>query len=842
MIEKNDFLAIACFIMILIGGQTATGQSKQNTKAVANNANVKAQTNGKPTGKTNQNSNTNLTLGDDLDPEFNIEKFGESFDPMGWLWNLCKRHPRIVMLFILFGGGLVYLVYRLMWASKMAPERIAKGRTANDDEIKEWEYEEETGMFYLGQNYPIETYSTYRGEVGIPFKNRPQHIFVEAPTGSGKTTCFVVKQLVDDGKSKKVNTITFDRKGKEQFNKTSLIYKNLGHKVFYLSPWNPTRSMGFEPLFGADELELRALVEGHIIISANPDDSKTHYRILEQEILEGVFKTLKRLALCQGPSESPKDERGQNLCRYKTDEEAKGIESKLAKEMKAAGHEMRPHKNVCMCRRRLATLPYAANIIQLGYRALRSLVEHFPDIWAECPTLRAENPSPRTVEMLNGLKGKMRYYLDKGPSKVFSRSDFCLDELTYPDFLSNEESSILYIDAPQEQGRASAVLSSVMSQLIYQKINERRSILEEKGISASRIKHLALWFDEIGTFTIPDVNNMLATMRDTNTGAILLLQDQKQLQLYYDRVVPDTIHSNSFCKVYTGTINDERAMKLSLSVGNKIVSDKSYSFGSEGIVLPGELERKRSLRHAETPILAQNEIEFMCRAERLPAEKEGDLKYQDEHNLDGLAIISSDRPPFVIKKWSYFRRPKHEWLLNLVESSTEFNKNQERLIKLQDKNNNPRPLEEPKRFNDHSINWEIVPRVYATLIKELSQNDEYIPMTTKQLNIINAKVRDMEIKNPEEYLDSLCQNDVNIGKSFKLLTKKDASRLIKLLEDELQKSGKSEKKATDKKGDTKNQKDTIFDEEDNKFFQQNDETSNETGDEIEVITFKKSGK
>lgn len=786
MFEKNDFLAIACFILIIISsGANAYAQkpdNRQNTgnrtnQRTLNNANAKSANNLKP------------ELGSDLDPDVDLNKFAENFDPMGWFWKVCKRHPRIVMIVIICGLGLGYLIYKFMYAGNMAPERVAKGRTANDEEIKEWQYKIESGMFYLGQNYPIGDYSTYKGEVGIPFKNRPQHIFVEAPTGSGKTTCFVVKQLVDDGRSRLVNTITFDRKGKEQFNKTSLIYKDLGHKVFYLSPWNPARSMGFEPLFGADELELRALVEGHIIISANPDDSKTHYRILEQEILEGVFKTLKRLALCQGPGESPRDNKGKIICRYKSDAEAKEREAVLAQEMKAEGHEMRPHQNVCLCRRRLATLPYAANIIQLGYKALRALVQHYPDIWAECPTLRPENPTPRTVEMLNGLKGKMRYYLDKGPKQVFSRSDFCLDELTYPDFVSSPQSSILYIDAPQEQGRASAVLSSVMSQLIYQKINERRSVMEERGISANRIKHLALWFDEIGTFTIPDVNNMLATMRDTNTGAILLLQDQKQLQLYYDRVVPDTIHSNSFCKVYTGTINEERARKLSMSIGSKIVSDKSYSYGAEGVMLPGELERKRSLRHAEVPILAQNEIEFMCRAERAPEGMETDVKYQEAHNLDGLAIISSDRPPFVIKKWSYFRRPKHQWLLNMVEASTAWNKNQERLIKLQDKNNQSRPVDEPNKLPEYQFSWEIVPKVYDALVKELSQNDEYIPVTSKQLKRINAKKRDLQMEDVDDFVNSICLNDPHINKSFNELSKRDGDRLLKLLDEQLEKLG-----------------------------------------------------
>lgn len=778
---------VICFLLL---GWDSTLSAQKKTLPSTNQAGNRTVKNSGTNRQSNATPVNNSTdLGSELDPEVDLNRLGESFDPMGWLWNLLKSNLRLTFVILLIIGGLGYLLYKFMYAGNMAPERDAKGRTANDGEIKEWEYQAQQGMFYLGENYPIEDFSTYRGEVGIPYKNRPQHIFVEAPTGSGKTTCFVVKQLVDDALSNQVDTITFDRKGKEQFNKTSQIYKDLGHRVFYLSPWNALRSMGFEPLFGADELELRALVEGHIIISANPDDSKTHYRILEQEILEGVFKTLKRLGRCQGPRFAPDDEQGNSLCRYKTDDEAFAAEEKLNKIMREAGQESRPHADVCLCRRRLSTLPFAAHIIQLGYKALRSLVQHYPDIWAECPTLRPENASPRTVEMLNGLKGKMRYYLDKGPKQVFSRSDFCLDEIIYPNLLSNRKSSILYIDAPQEQGRASAVLSSVMSQLIYQKINERRSVMEENNIKATDIKHLALWFDEIGTFTIPDVNNMLATMRDTNTGAILLLQDQKQLQLYYDRVVPDTIHSNSFCKVYTGTINDERARKLSLSIGNKIVSDKSYSYGAEGVVIPGELERKRSLRHAEVPILAQNQIEFMCRAERTPPGKETDGGFQEKHNLDGLAIISSDRPPFVVKKWAYFRRPKHEWLNLQVENSTLLNKEQEQLIKIQDNARQKRPQDEAKVLPNYQFDWSIVPKVQEALVKELAQNDEYLPLPRElkaklfkfaaELN--NSKGQPTTPKKDSELLEKICLTHKAISKPFLDLTKKDGKTLLHIL-------------------------------------------------------------
>ena len=794
----KSFSTIAVLCVLLSGNaeaqvvyhNTPPPIQKQIAPATNNNSN---KTNGQKvaqqSGANNQNANANAQKSpkDDMaamtDDEF--LKQLDNTDITAETLNFIYRKPALSFVILMILCGVFYLLWKMLRRDGVAPDKIAKGRTASDDEIREWEYHEKSGMFYLGQNYPIDKFSTWRGDVGIPFNKRSQHGFVEAPTGSGKTTCFVLKQLIEDGQSRMVNTVTFDRKGKEQFNKTAKIYKDLGHKVLYLSPWNKERSMGFEPLFGADEMELRALVEGHIIISADPNDSKTHYRILEQEILEGVFKTLKRLAMCQGPSASPEGAR----CKYKTDQEAETAEAKLAQEMRSKGEKVRPHPNCCMCRRRLATLPYAANIISLGYNPLRSLVMHYPDIWAECPTLRPANASPRTVEMLNGLKGKMRYYLDEGPKDVFSRSDFTLDEITYPDLLGNALSTILYIDAPQQQGRSAAVLSSVMSQLIYQKINERREIMEENGWSGAMVKLLCLWFDEIGTFTIPDVNNMLATMRDTNTGAVLLLQDQKQLQLFYEKVVPDTIHSNSYYKVYTGTINDERAKKVSESIGMKLASEKSYAYGSEGLIVPSEFERKKNLKQAEVPILAPNEIQFMCKPDFLREDQKKVKNIQEKLNLDGLAIVSSDRPPFVIKKWAYFREPKHSNLNWLINDSSEWNKYQLALIRKADLKNEKRPVGECQKFNDIPIKWEIVPKVYETVTKELSLDDNYIAITDGQVRVRTAKTRDLRGEPDPDYLEAFCKEHMN-NKSLSELKKKEANKLIELLESELVKKGK----------------------------------------------------
>lgn len=687
----------------------------------------------------------------------------ENWDPMEWSWRQIKKHWLIALIIFLILSGIVYLLYRFMYGVKLAPERITTGRTANDEEITEWEFKPRQGMFYLGENHPIADFSTFKGDVGIPFEMRQQHIFIEAPTGSNKTTCFVVPQLIDDAYSRKVSTITFDRKSEEQHRQTQRIWAELGHQVFYLSLWNPLRSMGFEPLFGASPAEVRALVEGHIIISPDPKDTTAHYRVLEQQVLEAIFKTLQRIGACQGPMNSP-------YCRYTDNHDYRAEEARL------------PHIKRCFCRRHLCTLPASADIINRGYDVIRSLINYYPDIAAYCPVMRDVKPTTQTTGMLNGLAGKMKYYLDDGPKQVLSRSDFRLDSITHPVTLNHKQSVILYIDAPQDQGRSAAVFSSVMSQLIYQKINERRKIMVKSNLKDREVKHLSLRMDEIGTFTIPDINNMLATIRDTNTGCVLLLQDQKQLAQFYEKLVPDTIHSNSYCKIYTGTISQERAENISKSIGNTMVSDRGYAYGSEGIIIPGEFERRKNYKQAEAPILPPDAIEKFC-------------KPRDRKKEDGYAFIDSDRRPFVIKKWAYFRTPKNQKMVNLVSESIAWNSNQDLLNEAQDEKNQPRSIGEPKRFTPKSISWDLVPAVNDVIRKQLAENDNYIPLTANQTKRISAKLRDLGRENDETYLEFICGKYVS--KPYSELSKRDGEELMTVL-DEMQRKADEGKETTRK--------------------------------------------
>ncbi|HRH46697.1 MAG TPA: type IV secretory system conjugative DNA transfer family protein, partial [Pyrinomonadaceae bacterium] len=575
---------------------------------------------------------------------------------------------------------------------------------------------------------------------------------------------------------------------RDQFDSTAKIWKDLGHKVYYFNPWDLSRTMGFEPLFGATPTELRALVEGHIIISPDPRDTTSHYRVLEQQVLEAVFKALQIVGACHGPNGSP-------YCRYKTHDEFLTNEKKL------------DFGKRCFCRRHLCTLPAATDIISRGYYVIKALIQSFPAIYQYTPIVHEGKPSMQTIGMLNGLAGKMKYYLDPGPREAFSRADFCLDMITKPMAKSNPVSAILYIDSPAEQGRAASVLASVMAQLIYQKVNERREILKKQNVSGDQVKHLSLRFDEIGTFTIPDINNMMATIRDTNTGCVLLLQDKEQFNQFYQKGVGETIQTNSFARIYTGKIEQKRAEIISKSIGNKIVSEKSFSYGFEGIFIPSEFERKQSKKQAEVPILSPDKVEVMCSDEL--EKNETARKEKRKPNLDGLSIIVSAMRPFVVKKFPFFRTPKHKRYIDLVNESKEWVQLYSRLTEKQDARHEERPrgfyspYEHSRidRLNPNPISWEVVDAVQTIIQQNLSENDQYIAISLKQSGQLKAKARDLGYKDESEkteFLDS--KSNELFKKRFNGLTSADAEKLKKHLDEllEIKKKEEAQTKIEDK--------------------------------------------
>lgn len=724
----------------------------------------------KPNQNPNQNSNRNPqqvkpSPSKSVDQNQQLLKDLENFDPIGWIWKQLWANTWLLIAVIFVLIFFAYIFWRIMFKEKVASDKVVTGRTADNTEIKDWQFKPASGMFYLGENYPIEKYTTKKIDVGIPLAYRSQHIYIEAPTGSKKTTTFLVPQLIDDAESKIVNTITIDRKGRDQFDATAKIWKDLGHNVYYLNPWDLARTMGFEPLYGATQVELRALVEGHIIISPDPRDTTSHYRVLEQQVLEAVFKSLQLVGVCHGPNGSP-------YCRYKTHDEFLREEKELE-----FGYR-------CRCRRHLCTLPAATDIISRGYYVIKALIQSFPAIYQYATIVHESKPSMQVVGMLNGLAGKMKYYLDPGPRETFSRGDFNLDMITRPVPLKEPKSAILYIDSPAEQGRAASVLASVMAQLIYQKVNERREILKKENVSGDRAKHLSLRFDEIGTFTIPDINNMMATIRDTNTGCILLLQDKEQFNQFYQKGVGETIQSNSFARIYTGKIEQKRAEIISKSIGNKIVSEKSFSYGFEGMFVPSDFERKQSKKQAEVPILSPDKVEVMCSDEM--EKNETARREKRKPNLDGLSIIVSAMRPFVVKKFPYFRTPKHQKYIDLVNESKKWVQEYTKTTERQDAKHAERPRgfysplkhNQVKRLNPNPISWEVVSAVHEIIQQNLSENAEYMAITLKQSGQLKAKARDLGYVDEVEkngFLDF--KSDELFKKRFNGLTSADAEKL-----------------------------------------------------------------
>jgi hypothetical protein len=269
------------------------------------------------------------------------------------------------------------------------------------------------------------------------------------------------------------------------------------------------------------------------------------------------------------------------------------------------------------------------------------------------------------------------------------------------------------------------------------------------------------------------------------------LQDENQFDQFYQKGIRQTILTNSLVKVYTGTIQPERAKIISESLGNKIVSEKSYAFGFEGIFVPSELERKKTMKQAEVPILPPDEIQVMC-----AREEQGSLwakKQKRKPNLDGLSIIISEKRPFVVKKTPWFRL---ETLLSMVNESIKWVSDYIYTIQIQDEKGEPRPRHfypdneygRVTRLNPNPISWDRIKKVYEAIKDVIGDNPESSPMTSKQSGKIKAKARDLYREETEEFQNTFIDKEcIRIfEKRFNAISAADANVIMSNFDDLLE--------------------------------------------------------
>jgi type IV secretory pathway TraG/TraD family ATPase VirD4 len=578
--------------------------------------------------------------------------------------------------------------------------------------------------------------------------DRLTHILIQSGTGSGKTSGYVIPQLIEDAVSGRFNLFVVDRKSPELMMMLSAEWEKRGHKVLFLAPWAPELSVGFEPLFGADADDITAMVETIIGVPLDPDSTLTHYRENERKILYEILRVAQRWGKCQGQTACL-----DCSCPYTKDEHQPG---EIAENCQ------------CRCRRRYCTLPAVAKLINLGYRSVRAAIEEvapevnrteLADLW-----LLREN---ELAGAFGGLGNKLRLFSDPAAAAVFSRKDFTLDDLVTGADISCADTpsrTLLIIGAPQSHGASSDLLASLMTRLVINKLFHRRDQMASVGKRWQDVVPLIMVLDELGTYRVQTLESFLATARSGGAGVLAAIQNPRQLEAFYNAAAVEGLMTNFVTHIYLRGAHHQVAKGLSEMIGTTLVLERSSSvsyigsrFGGKGIRL--------DKRYGEQPVKTIDDIIYMP--------------------MDRALIMSRLERPFEVRQAPFFKDP---WMAGVISESEKSVGERLRHNRKSDLLNQSRPIGEPRRLTAYDVNWTLLPAVKAAMepdARNQRKQDGSGPMTEAQRNAILSSLRKIGRytgQREESRADFYAAQVTKPQKTFKALTVGEANLLLRFIE------------------------------------------------------------
>lgn len=464
---------------------------------------------------------------------------------------------------------------------------------------------------------------------------------IQASTGAGKTTQFIVPQIIEDAYSSIFNVYVIDRKPPELAAMTAGVWEANGHRVIHFNPWIGEVCWGYEPLYGATPDEIEAMVEVLIPIS-HIEDSTWLYRISDRDIVRTVF----RAAQIWGKKD-----------------------------------------------RSLATLPAVAKLFKQGVLATREaiestgdrdLIDGIQDVWGY--------QTGELSKMWRGLAGRFSFFIeDEDVARAFSRSDFTMRDLITPIDENPKHRTILYVGASQSKGDRSRKIASLLTRLLTIEAFRRGDEMRLQGKKWQDIVPLWMCLDERGTYYIPEEDDSLATFRSLGVAVTIALQSNNQLIKWQGREAADTLDTNFNFYVVLGGCDLEYATKISDEIGKHWVWTKTETKGKshESFELKKKKMESVGWRQVEQLVLEPNEIM------QLP---------DDEAIIIGRKSVSTGRkcPPVRVKLYPFYMGAEYSQAVAASEERFLKKCNMNRRL---DNSGRQRPTQEIKRLPLPSFDW-----------------------------------------------------------------------------------------------------------------------------------------
>ena len=598
--------------------------------------------------------------------------------------------------------GFIYMLYRARL--KGSDKHTTNAHLATGDELAQtYSGDWGQGGSLIGiEMKPTVLGTPVRGQpLRLPLERRFNHVMIEAGSGAGKTTSFIIPQMYEDADSRIVNVYTVDRKSPEQYFELAKAWNDRGHRVLLFDPWQSSLTCGFEPLWGASHDELEAMVEVHVSMELDPNSPVKLWRDIESRVLRVVFHSAQAHGRCQGRGPGVRCQ-----CQFSPEAHSNG-------EVTDCG---------CPCRRHFCTLPAVAQVLTLGWEVTRAFIEAGrPDLNLELADLWRIPPG-NLNQLFVGLATKLELYRQPGPSAAFTRSDFRIKDVVAPVGTQSARRTLLIVGASQSYGVHAKLVASLLTQLLAKEVYLRRNDMALAGLKGTDpgVIPLIVYLDEFPTYTVPEADDFIATARSAGVSIVVALQNRQQLTEHYGVNAVPRMVTNFGTQIILRGVHPEVAQEISESSGKVIRYDEIDAAGAtSGFAKGRSYSRTKQRRPVEVPLIRPDDIL------NLPTSQ---------------AYVLGPTAPAKVYTVRYY---ENEILLAGVKASAEEMRSHAQENIRADREGRPRNPGQPRRLVAASFDWTAIPLLQEVMTRKPGDDKE---MTTKQREKIDAKLRSLKLE------------------------------------------------------------------------------------------------
>lgn len=353
-------------------------------------------------------------------------------------------------------------------------------------------------------------------KVGIPRLKRYEHTLIVGPTGSKKSSAFIVPQLLMDADGKG-SAFCPDAKSPEIFDIAAGRWIAKGKKAILFDPWDD-RCRGFNPLFDADEEDINSIADVFLQEREDVLKEQNFFKDRTREYLIAMLKLVQTL-----------NEEYRNLVTvYKMTE------------------------NVSILEQFISTVHDD------------SITRKFHDF--------LKMTQSDKINTLSNIRGKLNIFLDPKVCAAFSRSDFDMSVM-----FREGDPCLLVVGAPVSKSETGQKIASLITNLLIKRAFQEKQLGDHAKTKGSKyFEHggLYIYGDEIRSLRITNLADVISIGRYARAQILVTSTDLGFFHYYKQDF--GSIKANLKTKVYLSGLNLEDAKEVSDNIGKMETAEHKY--------------------------------------------------------------------------------------------------------------------------------------------------------------------------------------------------------------------------------------------------------------------------